>query len=302
MAAVALREGQKARRRRDAATAYTILIPSLIGTGLFLVIPVIAAAVLSFFKWDLISDPQFVGLANFEYLAGNAKFWNSLWVTAKFSLMSIPLAVLLGLLLAVALNRKLPGTALLRVIYVLPWVCAPLALGVVWQWLFAPSNGLINAVLGQRIEWMSNPRLALPAIAFVYIWTQVGYISLFFLAGLQSIPVSVYEAAKVDGAGPVRIFTSITMPLVMPTTFFVTVTQVIASFQVFDLVYGLTGGASGYPRGSTDVIAARIYQEAFVSLNLGRASAMALILFAVLVIITVIQQRFFSKRITYDMS
>ena len=302
MAAVALREGQKARRRRDAATAYTILIPSLIGTGLFLVIPVIAVAVLSFFKWDLISDPQFVGLANFEYLAGNAKFWNSLWVTAKFSLMSIPLAVLLGLLLAVALNRKLPGTALLRVIYVLPWVCAPLALGVVWQWLFAPSNGLINAVLGQRIEWMSNPRLALPAIAFVYIWTQVGYISLFFLAGLQSIPVSVYEAAKVDGAGPVRIFTSITMPLVMPTTFFVTVTQVIASFQVFDLVYGLTGGASGYPRGSTDVIAARSYQEAFVSLNLGRASAMALILFAVLVIITVIQQRFFSKRITYDMS
>lgn len=302
MTAVVMREGQKARRRRDSAAAYTLLIPSLIGTGLFLLVPVIAVGVLSFFKWDLISPAQFVGLDNFAWLADNSRFWNSLWVTAKFTLMAIPASVLLGLILAVALNRKLPGTRLLRVIYVLPWVCAPLALGVVWQWLFAPSNGLINTVLGRRIEWMANPDLALPAIAFVYVWTQIGYISLFFLAGLQSIPQSVYEAAKVDGAGPVRIFTSITMPLVMPTTFFVTVTQVIASFQVFDLVYGLTGGASGYPRGSTDVIAARIYQEAFVSLNLGRASAMALVLFAVLVIITVIQQRYFSRRITYDMS
>ena len=301
MAAI-VREGQRVRRRRDAATAYTLLIPSFIGTGLFLVVPVIAVGVLAFFKWDLISPAQFVGLDNFAWLGGNAKFWNSIAVTGKFVLMAIPASVILGLLLAVALNRGLPGTRTLRVIYVLPWVCAPLALGVVWQWMFAPSNGVINAILGVRIEWLSDMALALPAIAFVYVWTQVGYISLFFLAGLQAIPTAVYEAAKVDGAGPLRILTSITMPLLMPTTFFVSVTQVIASFQVFDLVYGLTGGASGYPGGTTDVIAVRIYQEAFVSLNLGRASAMALVLFAILVIVTVIQQRYFSRRITYDMS
>ncbi|MDN5558282.1 MAG: sugar ABC transporter permease [Ruaniaceae bacterium] len=302
MKAVAVREGQRVRRRRDATTAYTLLIPSFIGTGLFLLVPVLAVGVLSFFRWDLISPAQFVGFDNFAWLVGNSKFWNSILVTGRFVLMAIPASVLLGLLLAVALNRRLPGTRVLRVMYVLPWVCAPLALGVVWQWMFAPSNGAINMILGQRVEWLSDTSLALPAIAFVYVWTQVGYISLFFLAGLQAIPTAVYEAAKVDGAGSVRTLTSITMPLLMPTTFFVTVTQVIASFQVFDLVYGLTGGASGYPGGTTDVIAARIYQEAFVSLNLGRASAMALVLFAVLVIITVIQQRYFSRRITYDMS
>lgn len=302
MTATAVRPGQKTRRRRDAAAAYTLLIPSMIGTGIFLLIPVIAVAVLSLFRWDLISPAQFIGFDNYAWLADNDRFLNSLWVTVQFVAMAIPASVFLGLLIAVALNRRMPGTRFLQVLYVLPWVCAPLALGVVWQWLFDPSRGAINAILGQRIEWMSNENLALPAIAFVYIWTQVGYISLFFLAGLQSIPSSVYEAAKVDGAGPSRIFFSITMPLVMPTTFFVSVTQVIASFQVFDLVYGLTGGASGYPRGSTDVIAARIYQEAFVSLNLGRASAMAVILFLVLVVITVIQQRYFSRRITYDMS
>ena len=300
--AVVVRAGQRVRRRRDSAAAYSMLIPSFIGTGLFLLVPVIAVGVLAFFKWDLISPAQFVGFDNFAWLAENSKFWNSILVTAKFVLMAIPASVVLGLLLAVALNRGLPGTRTLRVLYVLPWVCAPLALGVVWQWMFAPSNGVINAIIGTRIEWLSDARLALPAIAFVYVWTQVWYISLFFLAGLQAIPTTVYEAAKVDGAGPARILTAITVPLLMPTTFFVTVTQVISSFQVFDLVYGLTGGASGYPGGTTDVIAARIYQEAFVSLNLGRASAMALVLFAVLVLVTLIQQRYFSRRITYDMS
>ena len=164
MAAI-VREGQRVRRRRDAATAYTLLIPSFIGTGLFLVVPVIAVGVLAFFKWDLISPAQFVGFENFAWLGGNAKFWNSILVTGKFVLMAIPASVILGLLLAVALNRGLPGTRTLRVIYVLPWVCAPLALGVVWQWMFAPSNGVINAILGVRIEWLSDMALALPAIA-----------------------------------------------------------------------------------------------------------------------------------------
>lgn len=297
-----LRPGQRARRRREATTAYTLLIPSMIGVGVFLLIPVGVIVVLSFMKWDLISPAEWVGFANYQWLIDNSKFWNSLWVTLTFVAMAIPASIALGLLLAVALNRRLPGSNFLRIFYVLPWVCAPLALGVVWRWLLDPSNGAVNVLFGQRVEWMSNPNLALPAVAFVYVWTQVGYISLFFLAGLQSIPGSVYEAAKLDGAGPVRTLFSMTLPLLRPTTFFVTVTSVIASFQVFDLVYGLTGSSTGYPAGSTDVIATRIYQEAFVSNNLGRASVMALVLFAVLVIITVIQQRYFSRRITYDMS
>lgn len=294
--------GRRARRRRTTLTAYALLAPSLVGVGGFLLVPVVLVLLISLTDWDLISAPAFVGMENYADLVGSAAFWNSLWVTAKFTVMAIPASILLGLLLAVALNRHLPGTALLRVVYVLPWVCAPLALGVVWRWILDPSTGAVNALLGRRIEWMSDPALALPAVAFVYVWSTVGYLSLFFLAGLQQIPTSIYEAARLDGAGPVRTFVSMTVPLLRPTTFFVTVTSVISSFQVFDLVYGLTGAARGYPAGSTDVIAANIYDEAFVALDLGRASAMALILFVVIVAATLLQQRYFSRRITYDLS
>ncbi len=294
--------GRSARRRREAASAWALLVPSLIGVGLFLVVPVGVVFALSLMEWDLISEPRWVGAAHYGDLLGDARFWSSLAVTGRFVVLAIPTSIALGLLLAVVLNRGLPGTRALRTLYVLPWVGAPLALGVVWRWLFDPSQGAVNVLFGRRIEWMSDPALALPAVAFVSVWSSVGYISLFFLAGLQQIPTSVYEAAKLDGAGSVRLLWSVTLPLLRPTTFFITVTSVISSFQVFDLVYGLTGSAAGYPSGSTDVIAARIYQEAFVSLNLGRASAMAVILFAVLVAVTLVQQRWFSTRITYDMS
>ncbi|WP_448072152.1 carbohydrate ABC transporter permease [Georgenia yuyongxinii] len=293
---------RRARRRRTALTGYALLLPSLVGVGGFLLVPVVLVLLISLTRWDLISPPRWVGLANYAELVGSPAFWNSLWVTAKFTLLAIPAAIALGLLLAVALNRRLPGAALLRVIYVLPWVGAPLALGVVWRWLFDPTTGAVNAVLGRRIEWMSDPQLALPAVAFVYVWSNVGYISLFFLAGLQQIPVAVYEAARLDGAGPARTLLAITLPLLRPTTFFVTVTSVISSFQVFDLIYGLTGAARGYPAGSTDVIAANIYDEAFVALRLGPASAMALLLFVVIVLVTLVQQRYFRRRITYDLS
>lgn len=301
-ARLALRPGQRTRQRRNTAAAYALLLPSFVGVGLFLVVPVLLVAVLSFLDWDLISPPVWVGVAHYQDLLGNSRFWNSLLVTGRFVLLAIPASIALGLLLAVALSRRLPGSGLLRVLYVLPWVCAPLALGVVWRWLLDPTYGAVNVVFGRRIEWMSNPDLALPAVAFVSVWSSVGYISLFFLAGLQNIPASVYEAATLDGAGPVRTLFTMTLPLLRPTTFFITVTSVISSFQVFDLVYGLTGSAAGYPSGTTDVIATRIYQEAFVSLNLGRASAMAVILFLVLVLVTLAQQRWFSSRITYDMS
>lgn len=293
---------RRRRKRREALTAYALLTPSFVAVGLFLLVPVLLVVLISLTQWDLISAPSWVGLGNFAYLMGSGTFWNSLGVTALFTLMAIPTSIVLGLLLAVGLNRRLPGTSLLRVLYVLPWVGAPLALGVVWRWLLDPSTGAVNAVLGRRIEWMSEPSLALPAVAFVHVWSTVGYISLFFLAGLQQIPDSVYEAARIDGAGPARTLFSMTLPLLRPTTFFVTVTSVIASFQVFDLVYGLTGGSRGYPAGRTDVIATRIYEEAFVSLRLGRAAAMALVLFVALVVITLLQQRYFSRRITYDMS
>lgn len=288
-----------ARQRVEARAGYLMLVPSFIGVGGFLLLPVVAVVALSLTRYNLLSAPEWIGLENFRYILTWDRFGNSLWVTALFTAMTIPTAIVLGLLLAVAINRKLPGTSWLRVLYVLPWVCAPLALGVVWRWIFDPSNGALNALLGRRVEWLSSIDLALPAVAFVQVWSTVGYISLFFLAGLQQIPTSVYEAAELDGASGPRTLWSITLPLLRPTMFFVTVTSVISSFQVFDSIYAMTGGG---PRFSTDVVATRIYDEAFIALRLGRAAAMAVVLFLLLVAITLIQQRYFRRRITYDMS
>ncbi|MEW6872379.1 sugar ABC transporter permease [Trueperella pyogenes] len=295
------RPRRSARKRKEIATAYTMLIPSLIGVGFFLMVPIALVIAISFVNWNLISAPTFVGLDNYEAMFVSPRFWNSVKVTIIFSLIAIPAAIMIGLLIAVGLNRKLPGSGILQILYVIPWVAAPLSLGIVWSWLLAPS-GLINELLGTRVSWLASESTALPVVAFVYVWQNVGYISLFFLAALQSIPRDIYEAASLDGAGPVRTLWSITLPLVRPTTFFVTVTSFIASFQIFDLVYGLTDGNPGYPGGTTDVIAARIYTAAFASPRIGEAAAMAVFLMVLIVAVTVIQQRYFAKRMTYEMS
>ena len=278
---------------------WLLVTPSLIGVAAFLILPVVLAFVVSLFRWDLLGSRQFIGLENYQGLLSDGALLNSLLVTALFTLISVPLSLALGLMLATQLVRALPGSAIVRVIVVIPWVCAPLALGVVWKWIFQPSVGALNQILGVRVEWLTDPSLALPAVAFVAIWQNVGYISLFFQAGLTRIPGSIYEAARIDGAAPWQSMLHMTIPLLRPTTFFLAVTQVVASFQVFDMVFALTGGG---PQHRTEVIASLIYHEAFVSSRLGRASAVAVILFLLLVVITLAQQRWFSRRITYDLS
>lgn len=284
---------------RRSLLGWMLVAPATIGVVCFLILPVLLALGVSFFDWDLLGTRDFVGLENYRSLLADGALLNSLLVTAVFTLLSVPLSLALGLILATQLVRALPGSAVVRVIVVIPWVCAPLALGVVWTWIFQPSTGALNTLLGIRVEWLTDPTLALPAVAFVAIWQNVGYISLFFQAGLGRIPDSIYEAARLDGAGPFQTLRHMTIPLLRPTTFFLAITQVVASFQVFDMVYALTGGG---PRHRTEVIASLVYHEAFQNSHLGRASAVAVILFLLLVVITVVQQRWFSSRITYDMS
>ena len=284
---------------RRSLLGWMLVAPATIGVACFLILPVLLALGVSFYDWDLLGTRDFVGLENYRSLLADGALLNSLLVTAVFTLLSVPLSLALGLILATQLVRALPGSAVVRVIVVIPWVCAPLALGVVWTWILQPSTGALNTLLGIRVEWLTDPTLALPAVAFVAIWQNVGYISLFFQAGLSRIPDSIYEAARLDGAGPFQTLRHMTIPLLRPTTFFLAITQVVASFQVFDMVYALTGGG---PRHRTEVIASLVYHEAFENSHLGRASAVAVILFLLLVVITVVQQRWFSSRITYDMS
>jgi multiple sugar transport system permease protein len=274
------------------------MAPSLFGIVCFLLLPVFVVIWLSFQSWDLISPARFVGLDNYRSVLSDGVFGNSLLVTLLFVLIVIPIQTALGLFAATVLTRGLPGSSVFRIVYVLPWICAPLALGVVWKWIFAPTDGALNTLLGHRVEWLSDPGLALPAVCAVVIWTNVGYVTLFFMAGLLNIPDHLLEAGTLDGAGPVALFWHVKLPLLRPTMFFVLVTTVISAFQIFDQVYALTGGG---PQGRTDVVAARIYHEAFESFSFGRAAVMAIVLLVILVAITLAQQLYFRRRTTYEM-
>jgi len=287
-------------RSRETRTAYLLLAPSLFGVAAFLVLPILVVVWLAMQQWDLIGPRTFVGFDNVVEVAQDGQFARSLLVTAVFVAIVIPAQTVLGLCAALLLNRGLRGSAVFRVVYVLPWICAPLVLGVVWRWILAPTDGALNALLGLRVEWLADPALALPSVAAVTVWTQVGYVALFFVAGLRAIPSTVLEAALLDGAGPWQTFRLVTLPLLRPTLFFVLVTGVISSFQVFDSVYALT--PKGGPQGVTDVVAGRIYYEAFESRAIGQAAVMAVVLFLLLVVITLVQQRWFARRTTYDLS
>ena len=288
------------RAGRETRTAYALLAPSLFGLTAFLVLPILVVIWLSLNHWDLITAPRFVGLDNVRQVLTDGGFRRSMLITTGFVAIVIPLQTALGLFGATLLTRGLRGSSVFRIVYVLPWIVAPLVLGVVWKWILAPSDGALNALIGRRVEWLASPSLALPTVAAVTIWMQVGYVTLFFVAGLTSIPTHLLEAARIDGASAWQVFWQIKLPLLRPTTFFVLVTGVISSFQVFDSIYALT--PQGGPEGVTDVVAGRIYYQAFQSRNVGQASVMALVLFLLLVVITVGQQRWFRSRTTYDLS
>ncbi|HTM85653.1 MAG TPA: sugar ABC transporter permease, partial [Mycobacterium sp.] len=200
---------------------------------------------------------------------------------------------------ATLLARELPGSGVFRTLYVLPWICAPLAIAVLWRWILAPTDGAVSTVLGHRIEWLTDPGLALPVVSAVIVWTNIGYVALFFLAGILAIPADLHAAAAADGATAWQRFHRITLPMLRPTMFFVLVTGVVSAAQVFDTVYALTGGG---PAGRTDLVAHRIYAEAFGAAAIGRAAVMSVVLFVILVGVTVIQHLYFRRRISYDLT
>ncbi|OFJ50625.1 carbohydrate ABC transporter permease [Mycolicibacterium grossiae] len=285
-------------RRAEALRGYALLAPSLFGVATFLLLPMLVVAWLSLHRWDLLGPIDYVGLANWRSVLTDVQFGRSLAVTLGFIAMVVPVQTVLGLFAASMLARGLPGSGVFRTLYVLPWICSPLAIAVLWRWILAPTDGAVGTVLGRRIEWLTDPTLALPVVSAVTVWTNVGYVTLFFLAGILNIPADVQNAARLDGATSWQRFRRITLPMLRPTTFFVLVTGIVSAAQVFDTVYALTDGG---PRGRTDLVAHRIYAEAFEVASVGRAAVMALVLFALLVGVTVVQQRYFRRRITHDL-
>jgi multiple sugar transport system permease protein/sn-glycerol 3-phosphate transport system permease protein len=292
-----------AAERRHVRTAFTFLAPSLIGVVLFLVIPVIFVIILSLTQWNLLTPIRWVGLSNYANIFRFDGFGHSLLVTAYYVLLNIPFQTVLALGLAMLLNNKLPGSALIRVICVLPFLATPVAMGIVWNWFFSPTTGIINELLSHigitGPAWLSNSATAMPVIAFANIWQYVGYNMLFFLAGLQAVPAALYEAASLDGASKVQQFRRVTLPLLRPALLFVLVTSVIGSFQVFDTVYVMTNGGPG---NATSVANLNIYNTAFAGFRIGEASAMSVVLFVLILIITVAQFRYFNRRTTYEIA
>lgn len=276
-----------------------LLAPSLFGVVAFLLLPMLVVLWLSLQHWDLLGPIEYVGLSNWRSVLGDSTFGTSLVVTLLFVGIVVPVQSVLGLFAASLLARGLPGTGVFRTLYVLPWICSPLAIAILWRWILAPTDGAVSTVLGRHIEWLTDPGLALPVVSAVTVWTNVGYVTLFFLAGILAIPSDVHDAARTDGATLWQRFWRITLPMLRPTTFFVLVTGIVSAAQIFDTVYALTGGG---PENRTDLIAHRIYAEAFGAAAIGRAAVMAVVLFVLLVGVTVVQQRYFQRRMSYDLT
>jgi multiple sugar transport system permease protein len=247
---------------------------------------------ISFTNWDLLRPPQFVGTDNYQRLITDGEFWQSLLVTTYYVLLNIPVQTFLALGLAVMMDR-LTKSVLLRGVLILPWLMPNVVVALIWLWMLDPSLGVVNQILGvfgiPRQPFLGSPSEAMPAIAWMNIWRHMGYTALLFFAGLQTIPQSVYEAAAIDGANEGRVFWSITLPLLRPVMVFVLVTTVVGSFQIFDTIAVTTKGG---PVNATKVVNWYIYDFAFSRFQMGYATTLAVALFAILIVATLLQMRY----------
>lgn len=262
------------------------LLPALLGTMIFIVIPVFFSFYLSFCSWDLLSPIKFAGLENYKELLTSPSFWLIIKNTFIFALSTAIIALIIPLVLAAVLNNKIRGTEFFKTAYFLPFITPMIVAAIVWEWIFDPNNGLLNYILKSHINWLYDPHTAMIALIIVSSWKLIGYNMVIFLSGFSAINQNLYEAAKIDGANPVQVFYKITLPLLSPTIFFVLVITTISSFQVFDLIYLMTQGG---PMDSTNVLVYWIYKNAFEFFNIGPASAGAYILFLIILLLTVIQ-------------
>ncbi|MFC1480056.1 carbohydrate ABC transporter permease [Candidatus Omnitrophota bacterium] len=273
----------------------------------FQLAPVFISFLLSFTRYDVVHLPKFVGLANYKNILFNDPlFWKAIGNTVLYVVGVVPIGICLSLILAVAIDQKIKFKNFFKSIFFLPTVTAIVAVSVIWKWLYAGEKyGLLNFLLlkrgGQPIDWLASPEWTLPSIMIMSIWAGVGYNMILFLAGLQTIPHVMYEAAEIDGAGFWKKFFYVTLPLLKPTIVFVTMMSFIFSFQVFEQVYIMTGGRGGIGGvlNSALTIVAYLYDKGFQKFQMGYASALAYIIFLCIFIITVVNRRLMKTNVEY---
>ena len=263
------------------------VLPALIGTFIFIIIPIFCSFGLSFTEWDLLNDVRFVGFDNYKAVLTEPVFKQILLNTLIYAVSVTVFAVIIPLILADIINSKIKGAEWFKTIYFIPFITPAVVIAIVWSWIFDPNIGGVNILFRSNLEWLFDTKLAMPVLIFVSVWKLIGYNVILFLTGFATIPSNLYEAAKIDGAGVNETFLHITLPLLRPTTYFVTLVTAISSFQVFDLIYVMT---SGGPKDSTNVIVYSIYKYAFEYFDIGKACALAYILFVVIFILAIMQK------------
>lgn len=271
---------------------YIFIAPNMLVFTVFLFVPMLLAVYMSFNEWSLIEAPTFIGLGNYVQMVQDPQFWQALGNTLLFTVGTVPVNIALGLLVAIGLNRKVPGRGLLRSIFFVPVVISGVAVALVGAWIFNDSYGVINNALTavglDAVPWLTSQRWAMLSIIAMALWLGIGFNMVIYLAALQSIPPELYEAAQIDGASGWSRFRNITWPLLGPTTFLLVILGVISSLHVFDLIFVMTGGGPGF---ATTVLVMYLYQSAFQNLQMGYASAMGVVLFLMLLSFTAFQWR-----------
>lgn len=283
---------KKRRLRRKSLMGWAFIAPAVICFVLFLLLPAIMAVGMSFTSYNVFTPAKFVGLGNYMRAFEDTYFLKALGNICLYVVMYVPAVVILSFLLAVLLNTKLRGVKIFRVLFYLPCITSTVASAIVWRWLMNPSSGLLNTILTSlglpAGTWLNDSSTALVSIVVICVWSTLASNIMIYLAALQNVPESVYESARLDGAGPFRQMVQITLPLVAPTTFFVLTMALIGSFQVFDQIYVLT---SGGPAHATTVPMYQIYMNAFRESQMGYACAQAMILFLMILVVTLAQQK-----------
>ena len=271
---------------------YIFIAPNVVVFAVFMFVPILFAFYISLNEWTLIGYPTFVGLGNYLDMLEDSEFLRAFYNTGVYTLGTVPTSIALGLVVALGLNRKLPGRTLLRSIFFVPVIISLVAVALIASWIFNDNYGIINAALSAvgigDVPWLSSARWAMISLIIATLWIRLGFNMVIYLAALQSIPTELYDAARVDGASGWRRFRHITWPLLGPTTFLLVIINIIYSLHVFDLIYVMTGGGPGF---STTVLVQYIYQMAFTEGQMGYASAIGVVLYLLLLIFTVFQWR-----------
>ncbi|MCY9592121.1 sugar ABC transporter permease [Paenibacillus chitinolyticus] len=285
-----------------------LVSPYLLHFIVFVAGPLIASLYFSFSQYDMMNPPKWTGLDNYGRLFGDTLFWKSLWNTLYFAILFVPAQTILALVLAVVLNQKLKGLKLFRMAHFIPVISSWTVILYVSDAIFNSRFGFANSILASLgldpQRWLQDGKLVIPLLVLIAVWKGIGYIMVIYLAGLQSVPQDLYEAAEIDGAGTLRKFVSITFPLISSTTFLVVILSTISTFQAFEQVYVLTGGgdisSAGGPNNSSLVLMLYLYREGFTFMRMGYASAIAWVLFMILFTLTLIQMKVQKKWVHYD--